>query len=70
MSKSKKEEFIENQKQEATIKVKTLLKAFAVAIVIIASFAGGWIARSSDNGRVTYEAKQLVEVMNVSKAQK
>ena len=69
---SKKEDFIKKEKEQATIKVRTLIKTFAIVIALGLAFAGGWITRSNDYGRVTYEAKQLMDVMEVtaSKANK
>ena len=67
---SKKEEFIKKEKEQATIKVKSLVIVLALVITHLGSAFGGWVLRSHDNGRITWEAKQLVQTMNVSKANK
>jgi len=59
---------IKERKQSApkTIKVKTLVIGIAVTLAIIASFIGGWVARSTDQNRVQAEASALVSQLKIS----
>lgn len=62
--KSKKEKFIKEQKEAATIKVKTLIIGFVWAATLIAALIGGWNLRTYDNARVNGEAHRLVEIVS------
>jgi len=54
-------------KQPKTIKVKTVVIALLVTTAIIASFIGGWFARSVDQSRVQSEARVLVTELKSQK---
>ncbi len=70
MSKAKTEAIptvsITKVKEPRTIKVKTVVIAIIVTVVIATAFIGGWIARSHDMSRVQAEASVLVSQLKVS----
>ena len=69
MPKQTKEQFVQEQKQAATIKVVTIWKALAILAVIVASFIGGHQVATQNNNHfdsaVDYRAAQLVDKLQV-----
>jgi len=60
---SKKEQVV---KQPKTIKVTTLLKAFAILAVILGAFFGGYAARQHEDSIIRQEAVQMVSQLKVN----
>lgn len=61
MPKQTKEDQIKEIKQAATVKVTTIIKVIVIALLLTASFIGGWTARSTDNARVYGEANEIIQ---------
>ena len=64
MNKStKKEQYIEKQKKEYSIKVTTIIKVLVIAILLAGSYILGWNARSEFANEVKSEVKNQMSVM-------
>lgn len=66
--KSKKEEFINKQKKEYTVKVTSILKTIAVIALMAGSFMAGWYYRSDFANEVRSEVKSQMVVVESLKA--
>lgn len=62
MSKQKKEEFIENQRKEYTVKITTIIKTIVIVALLAGSFILGWNARSDFSNEVRSEVRDQMSI--------
>lgn len=60
--KTAKQEFVEKQRKEYTVKITTIIKTIVIVALLFVSFVAGWNSRSDFANEVRHEVRDQMSV--------